>query len=488
MQTNSRISYLMELLGISGKELAMEIGTDTTTVSKWRNGQRKLKYRSKYTRKIVTYFLSDTFLLHREKLFSLLKNYNIDISNRAENEIIEMLCVWMTEEVEDSFIQLEAKCKEDTIVPVEVYSGNEGWFAGAKSFWDYVIELPPGQTVYIGDFGDVQWDALGQTAVREMVSSIYRCVKRGHKVIIIDKMTDEYKPYVVILRWLPIYLQKGVEIKYFQKDMKEFYKKSVYAVENHIALVGMSLEKEKADNLTMVHRDEISVSFYYKMIASIANNSKQLIFTSKLSNTMKMVEIMKENFNPMKLTYMIHHMPTFHNMPVSLLEEILKDNEVSEQQMELCLLVNEKRREIRNQCNYIQIYDLDALEEAIQKDYIVDYELSKVLGKEARIKKDQFREHLKYLAKITTTSTYTMVLTSFKELNLNVDNTSIIVQDDSIVIAWNAQLHDRRMYCKELTVVGGYFNYLREIWNRIPAISKNDNWTTKQLNRMLEFE
>lgn len=483
---NTRISYLMDMLGISGKELALAIGTDTTAVSKWRSGQRKLKVRSKYSKRMAAYFISDAYALQKQRIVALLTNDQLETEDKTDQELIEMLSIWMTDDAGEIIVKREVVDRDQPEVSVEVYSGYPGWKRAVKIFWNEVAVLPPGQTIYVGDFGDVQWDILGTDSVREMVSSIERAIRAGHKVVIIDKMTDQYKPYVVILRWLPIYLKKEMEVLYFQKDIKEFYKKSIYAVDHHIAMVGMCLAEGNSENLTMIHRDPISVDFYHKMVASIAQKSRQLIFTLELSDAMKMVELMEENFKPNQLTYMINHLPTFRNMPLSLLERILVENKVSGDKMAICLKANRKRKELRDQFNYRQIYDLDAIENALQQEYIIDYDLSQVIGKEARVSNAFFREQLEYIKKFRITESYTLVLTSFCDLNLNVDNTAIVVQENSIVIAWNSEFYDRRMYCKELTVVGGYFNYLKEIWNHIPLISKNEAWIKEQLQRMID--
>lgn len=491
-QVHSKIGLLMDMLDVTGKELAYAIGTDTTTVSKWRSGHRKLKYRSKYINHIAEFFLSDAFLYHRPKIAALLREDGsvCEVDPSDDKQMIEALSVWLTNES----VEVIAKKNISTnyeIVPLEVYSGYEGWKKAIGNFWNSILhderEAMPRGDVYIGDFGDVQWDLVEQNFIQEMVENIKKIVKLGHKVIIIDKMTDEYKPYVVILRWLPIYLSENVEVRYFQKDVEEFYNKGIYVFKDSVALVGMSIEKNSVESISMIHTDKRSVKFYLNTVRYIAGKSRKLIYTSELKDPMHMVKVMEENFKENRVTYMINHMPTFRNMPIDLLEDILKDNNVDDELKKLCVKANLKRKEIRDRCNYIQIYDLDTIEEAVRKDYIVDFELSRVIGREARIKKEFFRKHLLYLKEIKFTDTYQMVVTSFKDLNLNVDNSSISVQDDGIVIAWNPMYYDRAIYCKELTVVGGYFNYLKDIWNHIPLISKKEKWTKKRIMYLLDY-
>jgi hypothetical protein len=81
--------------------------------------------------------------------------------------------------------------------------------------------------------------------------------------------------------------------------------------------------------------------------------------------------------------------------------------------------------------------------------------------------------------------TYQLALPSFQNIHLNIRESSVVVQDDSIVISWNTKLCKNRMHCIDLTVVGGFFNYMSEVWNNIPLIKKDENWTKKQFKRLL---
>lgn len=486
-QISTRLGVLMDMLGITGKELAVEIDTDTTTVSKWRSGQRKLRARSIYCKRICRYFLSDSFLLHRHRLLELLDNSHFDLDTLQGEEIEDALGAWLTEELSKQEKEYSDIGNNHQEITVKQYYGYRGWKQAMNDFWAELKLLPPGQKVYIGDFGDIKWDLVEPDYIHTMLDRISDAVYAGHKVVIIDSMTDEYRPYVVLLRWLPVYLSENVDVRYIQRNMDELYQESIYLVENHCVLLGLNASEDNEGILNRMHRDVRNIDFFRDIMNLIENKSRKLIYNTSLHDPLLMVRIMKENFKPHQLTYMINQVPTFRNMPLELLEDILQDNQVEEALVSLCVEANKKRREIRNSSNYIQIYNLDELERIVHEESFIDYDLSRIIGRNIRIKKKYLKKYLQYLAGITYTDTYTLVLTSFKELNLNVDHSSITVQDDSIVIAWNAELYDRAIYCKELTVVGGYFQYLKNIWNRIPLISKNNVWTQKQFMKLLEY-
>lgn len=484
-QIETRLSYLMNLMDVSGKELAIEIGTDTTTISKWKNGQRKLKSRSPYALKLTEYFLSELFAYQRNYIIDILDTSGYEVDDENEDELVQTLKIWLTEEgVTSSALSGLVKESQEDVNYVEVYKGYDGWKKALNIFWNVVNKLSTKEAIYLGDFGDVQWDNVDSKEFEYMIDSIIRIAHSGHKVVILDYMTDAYKPYKVLLRWLPIYLNRNVEVRYIYKVEEEIYKNCIYIVDHNLVFKGMSIN-DNEEHITLIHRDDASISFYDKVMALIIKNSERLIYGVDLKSPFDIIKVLEDNFKEKQITYTINHMPTFLNMSQELLKDILDDNEVSEDIQEICLKVNKSRCELRKKNNYIQIYNLDEMEKALKFDDVIDYDLSVIVGKNIKIKKDFFKRHLEYLMNVSNSECYTMVLTSFDSLKLNVDKSSIIVQDDSIIVAWNPKNFDRAIYCKELTFIGGYYRYLRDIWQQIPPIAKSEHWRKKQLDRMI---
>jgi transcriptional regulator with XRE-family HTH domain len=483
----SRLGYIMSLLGVTGKTLALEVGIDMTTVSKWKNGQRKLKTRSKHAEKLAEYFLSESFTYQRNQILTLLTSSDFETTCMDDNELVKALALWMTEDT-TLYPTLEnaTEDKEDAEVMIRIYKGYDGWKEAMEVFWGKIISLPAGQHIYLGDFGDIEWDLVDSNMMKYMIDNMLKVISLGHKITIIDYMTNTYKPYVVILRWLQVYLSPNVEVRYIYKQEEAYFNEAIYVVEGHMAVVGMNIEKSHGDHVTMIHQDETSSMFFEKAIKVFYDRSHQLIEVTGLKDPSNILKVMADHFKEKQTTYMINPMPTFRNMPIDLLKRILDDNDVPPYIQEMCLEANRKRRELRNRCRYVQIYNLDALEAAVAKPFVIDYDLSIIVGKEIKIKQHLFREHLEYLTTISNSDHYTMVLVSFDNLKLNVDQSSICVQDDSIVIAWHPEKFERAIYCKELTVIGEYFHYLKEIWHQIPPISKSDPWRQKQLSRLLD--
>lgn len=477
----TRLGYLMDLVMVTGKEIAEETNIDKTTISKWRNNQRKIKYRSKYPSILANYFLKDEFIVKRDSILAILKEYypGLNIDNKAE--VAETLAIWITED--EKRVINNSKEEDSYKTYIDVYKGINGWKSAIEIFFDTINRFETPQKVILGDFGDVDFNR-NKDLVNESIELIYNCVRNGNKVIIIDKVTSEYKPYLTILRWIKIYLLDGVEIYYYQTNEEPILKQSIYGAKNSIAYIGNRIEQ---NNLCTLYRDRESVDFYYSVLEKILNNSKKMIETIDVSDSYAMVNILEKELKSFHLTYLLDELPTFRNMPLELLESILKENQVEEEKILNCLNISIRRRKIRNRCNYRQIYNLDALEKAINKEYIIDYDLSAIVGKEIKIRNDQLKEQLEYISKVKNTEKYQMVLTSFKEINLLKNNLELIVQEDSIVFAWNSKNYNRRMHCKELSVIGGFFAYMEEVWRNIPPICKNGDWSIKQLKKLIDY-
>jgi transcriptional regulator with XRE-family HTH domain len=479
-EEKTRLERIMKLFDVAGKELAFAVGTDTTTISKIKKGERKLKYNSKYAKSIAEYFLREEFTIFEEKLSAVLEPYGFSMKDEPKEKKIDILALWLCDE------------NGENILPETEYKsrfGYEGWKNGILEFFDTALKSENDFPVILCDIGDIDWEKVEHEFIHFMINKIETAVKSGRKVVIIDKITADYKTYKTLFRWLPLYLNENVEVRYIHEQKARFYDISIYAVEKTAVLIGIGIKDNTFNNFTEIYGagDKEKIDFYFNLARRIKDDSHKLINVSSLADPLKMIEIMEKYIRSEPITYMINSMPSYLNMPTELLEEILESNEADCECRRICIDANIRRREVRKRCNYRQFYDLDALEAALRQPYIVEAELSVIAGKEMRLSNSQFRRQLEFIMQTANSNskTYQLALPSFQNIHLNIRESSIVVQDDSIVIAWNTKLCKNRIHCVDLTVVGGFFNYMTEVWNNIPPIKKDENWTKKQFERLL---
>ena len=482
----TKLGYLMDLVKITGKELSEKINIDNTTISKWKNNQRKINPRSEYPRTLAKFFLEDEFELQRNQIINILSNYKAGINGESKEQLIETLSMWLVDN--KSEIQEEEYSEKNYSYRalIDIFVGELGWNEAYEEFWKYTSNIIPGQDILIGDFGNVNWNENDKILINKAIKQIHNTLALGNKVRIIDRITGDYKPYQLMLKWLPIYLSEGVEIRYFEEKDSIFNKIGICCVKNQIALISKKISYSNEKYLSTIYKNKECVDYYCDLMDEVFKKSRKLIEIINYSDVFTILELLEGSLRTYQITYLLNNMPTFRNMPLSLLENILKENEVEDEKRKICIEAYKKGRELRNRCNYRQIYNLDSLEKNIDKDYIVDYDLSKIIGKEIRISNKNYRKQLEYIMKNTTTDNYQIALVSFSNEQLLKETTDMIVQEDSIVLAWDATKYERRMYCKELTIVGGFFEYMEEVWNNIPLVCRNDNWFRKQIKRILD--
>ncbi len=171
------------------------------------------------------------------------------------------------------------------------------------------------------------------------------------------------------------------------------------------------------------------------------------------------VDIIDSHMKKLPVLYKVNKKPRIRNMTTALLREILDNNNVDSAQQKLCLAANEKSTSIRGRCASRQIYDLDAIEAMAEQDVIIEYDLSAILGRTITITRQQFLHQLEHLKKSLQLENYTMVVYPFSKLRMETPPPfNIIVQDDSLSAAWDAEKYTRRMYSEDLSIVNGFIS------------------------------
>jgi transcriptional regulator with XRE-family HTH domain len=494
MESNlSRLGYLMKILEISGRELAIELAVDTTTISKWKNKQRKLTYKSKYTRELAQYFLNSPLQNKRGKIIELLKVAMPAINTDSSHQIFDALCLWLTEQ-EPSKSEISNPQPGDNRSPVNgyhtnamIYMGYQGIEEALEKFWKYTLRIPSGQEILLADYRDINFDIEDQAKIERIMKLLIDAAKYGHTIKIIDCATDEARPYLAIFRWLPLYLSENVEVWRFPYYYEGETRISTFVLPNEIVLNSLSIDSYPEEHQNIIFQDKSTVCFWEKSVLATLKRSKKMIETIHTSDILRVLEILNLYLKSKQLTYMLNPVPTFRNMSAELLVDILRENQVDQEIVEICIEANRRTQAIRERCRYLQIYDLDALEATVHNKSIIDYDLSAICGKEIIVSKRNFCRHLEYIVRLEHTKDYSITLTSFSALGLISTNISLVVQDDSLVVAWNTKKYPLRMYCREIVVINGFYTYMADLWKVIPPVCKTKEWTDKQFIRMIQM-
>ncbi len=145
--TGSHISKLMEVFGVSGKELADAIHVDYSLISKWRLLKRRLPLSSPHTRRIADYFMSLDLQTGYARIKKLLHTSYPETPMETKKKIEVLLCKWLShvDLPENAHVFTPSgNARPETCY---VYDGNEGRRQALLDFLEYVMLLPDGQEI-----------------------------------------------------------------------------------------------------------------------------------------------------------------------------------------------------------------------------------------------------------------------------------------------------------------------------------------------------
>ena len=478
----------MQALNISGVELADHLGIDYAIISNWRTGKRSLKYKSKHTSKLVSYILSSPTESESHIVRDMLKKQHPELDTNDPAQLEHALRIWLT--VPKTPDDATAPVKSDTSgffnVNVETTLGIENMFREQWRFFQLVQKMPPDQMVTVIDFGAINWTSVDISYVEQTIDETLKTIACGHHVRIVDQITETYRPWDYMFRFIPIYLNENVTCYFYRDPQPSPLRQNMFLVEGKSALAVSSTSAYPEYVISSFYRKSEYVKFYDFLSETIMENSHLMIQTMRDEQIHELLDIIDSHIKSSRRLYMVNKRPTFRNMTKELLREILDNNNVTGAQQKLCLSANEKSASIRGRCKSIQIYNLDAFEAMAEQDEIIEYDLSAILGRTITITRQQFLRQLEHLKKNIQLENYTMVVYPFSKLRMDTPPPfNIIVQDDSLSAAWDVEKYTRRMYSEDLSIVNGFYQYAESVWEHIPPVSKTEEWCKKQLDRII---
>lgn len=481
------LSYLMELLDVSGKELAIQIGVDTAIISKWKNGKRKIPKNTDYGKRIAEYFFQEEFLPFRQKILQLMEEDIPDIEELQEEKQKKLLAGMLETPVSISFISGGRKEETPYAATVQVFDGKgNGWYQALDTFFQEMKKIKSVENIIMADFGEVDWENVDEIYFDKICQSVKEICGSGSKLIVMDLLKDSYQSYQAIFRWLPMYMLPEVEVYYVHEWDVEQKQCFIVSGGTQAALLGKHTEGEETERIYNLYRDYHNTLFLKKQVEYFFSKAQRMIHLNPIKDSLYIIKLMDENIRSSVVTYMLNPMPTFLNMPPELVKEILQENGITGSEIERIVEVNKTRSALRAKCQYCQIYDIDKIEWCLEQEEYVSPLLSKVLGQNIVVKREQFRKQLQYILKQMERENYMVLLPSFKnDIKSVPDNISFTVQEDGLVMCWDDKNFDYTIYSMETTLVGGFSDYMREVLANIPAIKKKKEWAENRIDTLV---
>nr|WP_295948326.1 helix-turn-helix transcriptional regulator [uncultured Agathobaculum sp.] len=480
-----RLTYLLHLLGASGKTLAAQIGVDESTLSKWRRGKRALKYSSPYAKAIAAWALSCPAERESGAVRAMLYEADPALEGESADKLENALRLWLTIPDKPDDMPAPDELRGIFEVPLQTSIGLGNLFDAQTRLFHLLRSLPAGQRVTITDCGAVDWAHTDRTLLEEGIRANQEALFAGHHMRIIDQLANTYRPWDLMFQWLPVYLQPHVDTFFYRNPKPMPLRQNLIVIHGQAALVMSSTPAAPGLVVTSLYREPEYVRLFEAVAETILADSHPMMQVMGAGQLAPFLQMIEERVRSRRVLYMINRLPTFRNMPPALLDEILHTNGVEGTLYERCAAAGRQSATTRGRCECRQIYDLDALESAAARSYVIDADLSAVAGREIRLSRSQFLRQLAYLRERVRGEHYSMVVYPFSRLETAVPPCNMIVQDDSLAAAWDTSRYPCRLYSEEMPIISGFYEYAETLWESIPAVCKSESCVQRRMDTLL---
>lgn len=483
--TGERLSWLIRTLGTSGKELSERIGIDSSTMSKWRKGKRTLRYDSEYAQRIVAWAIDSAVERKTGVLSQMLRDWQPSLPLESREQKMDALRLWLTLTEQP---EVQATPEWHSIpTPTEIMLGVEKMMEAQNTMFRILRDLPGEQEMIMMDFGTIDWSSCPHRLIEECVRENRSALEDPqHSMIILDQLTDTYRPRELMFQWMPIYLQPNVQTYFYRNPKPLPLRQNILLIRGKAALLMSSTSNNPAKVLSTFSYDPEYVRLYEDMADALIADSRPMIEVMETRRLIPFLQQIGQRMRSSHLLYMINQLPTFRNMPPELLDEILQYNQVDGALYEECMAAGQQSTATRTRCESRQLYNLDAIEEALEQEYIIDYDLSAVVGREIRVTREHLKKQLRFLREHLRAMHYSLTIYPFSRLEVHTSPPcNLIVQDDSMAAAWDAGQYTRRMYSEEMSIISGFYQYADSLWEQISPACHAEAWCQRRIDALL---
>ncbi len=486
--TGERLSWLIRTLGTSGKELSERIEIDSSTMSKWRKGKRTLRYDSEYAQRIAAWAMNSPMEHKTGVLSQMLREWQPSLPMENPKQRADALRLWLTLP-EQPTVQ-KAPERQMTQVATEILVGTKTMMEAQNTIFHILRDLPGKQEMIMMDFGAIDWSTCPHHLVEECVRENREALQDPqHSMIILDQLTDTYRPRELMFQWMPIYLQPNVTTYFYRNPKPLPLRQNILLIRGHAVLLMSSTSSNPSRVLSTFYYDPAYVQLFEEMADALMADSRPMIEVMETRQLIPFLQQIGQRMRSSHLLYMINQLPTFRNMPPELLDEILRYNQVDGELYDECMAAGQQSTATRTRCESRQLYNLDAIEEALEKEYIVDYDLSAVVGREICVTREQLKKQLCFMREHLRARHYSLTIYPFSRLEVHTSPPcNLIVQDDSMAAAWDAGQYTRRMYSEEMSIISGFYQYADSLWEQISPACHAEAWSQRRIDALLAVE
>jgi transcriptional regulator with XRE-family HTH domain len=213
LQEKNRFAIAMDTLNATSESLSRASGVDSSLITKWRRGDRKLTGRSKTLRGAAEGMLAlDTD--------GALAEYYAPYRENGENDTQAMLAYLLDTEITGMQPQAappKRQTKGRYVAQYRVYLGEREFRRATLTMMDYLLSLPPGREIVVLCHGRYDLMIKNLPFVFQFILKLRKALKRDTRLLLVNR-----KGYSVVdtaaftNTWLTAHLKGYIRSRYYE--------------------------------------------------------------------------------------------------------------------------------------------------------------------------------------------------------------------------------------------------------------------------------
>lgn len=490
---HKELSYVMELLNISGQKLADMLMVSRSLVSKWKNGKLPFNPSIYHFNNVIDAIILVNNEQQVKTLERFLEQLLPDIDKNNSSWVQKYLRLWLAGnlDVKDSIEQLKTDSSLYS-TNIKVFQGNQGKRDAFIEFFDYLQLLPSGQEIFFSDMEDLSWLTENKQYINYWKKMMVRTVKNNHKMTIVHNTgRNIINISKMVFSWLPLYFTGNVQSHYYSNTDYTISPPTIYVIKGYFAIMSLCPINNPKYRYTVIFKDPLSIKQMEKIFQVRYDNSNVLvdIYTSSKSSIEKLTKKIISASKRFDDVFSYVPSPVYSTMSQEILLDILNENNLSSSIIASTMAVHNEFHTsfIKNINNYTcsQFYDIDTIRQNMKSKEFICLELTTLTHIPIVISNKQYKRYIKYIIELLDTyPKFQVALIPFDTTPIP-KNTNIWVKQNCLIYAYNQFNGQAVALSTESMTVYGFFDHLHHLWNNIPLLNKDVNWVKEQFNKLL---
>lgn len=490
---HKELSYVMELLNISGQKLADNLMVSRSLVSKWKNGKLPFNPSIYHFENVVDVIIKINNKQQVKNLERFIEQLIPNIDKNSPKWVQKYLRLWLAGnlDVKETIVKNDSDSSLYN-TNIKVYQGNQGKRDAFTEFFNYLLELPPGQEILFSDMEDMSWLFESKQFMLYWKSMMISAIKNNHKLNIVHNTGRDITSIAkIIFSWLPLYFSGNIQSHFYPNIDYSITPLTIYVIKDHIAIMSLCPLGNPKDRYTTVYKDPLSVKQMEKIFKVRYEKSEILVdvFDSSKSSLERLTKKILTAGRRLDDIYAYVPTPVYSTMNHETLLAVLNDNNLPSSVIDMAMTIHHEFHEafIKNlkKYNCRQFHDIDTIRQYMEKPESICLELSSIAQSPITVSNKLFKKHMEYIIKLLDTyPNFQIALIPFDTTPVPT-NTNVWVKQNCLIYAYPQTNGRAVVLSTESMTVYGFFEKLDLLWTNTPLVNKDITWVKEQFRKLL---